>query len=286
MNHTERSQRRVTFDKTSADYDAVRPGYPAVMYEDLISYSRLKPDAHILEIGCGSGQATLPLARVAYNITAIDISSRLTALARTKLSPFNRVKILNCSFEEFEDQYDSYDLVMAATAMHWIDPAVRYHKTASLLKDGGVIAVIRNTHPRSFRPGAHLDPGSSFLNRERKSLPLTDFFNDTSPIYHRLVPEWQERKDCHSDPGSEIKAELKATDLFEQISAHSYSWTATFTRDEYLRLMHTFSDHLRLGEERLQQVCDAIGELIDRRYDGMVKRPYITEMLLGRKRRS
>ena len=264
MNHTERSQRRITFDKTAADYDAVRPGYPVGMYEDLINYTRLSSAAHILEIGCGSGQATLPLAQLGYRITAVDISSRLTALARIKLVPFNGVRIVTTSFEEFDEANESFDLVMAATAMHWIDPAVRYHKTAELLKDDGVIAIIRNTQPR----------------------PLTGFYSETSPIYHRLVPEWQDRDHFHADPGSEIRAELKASELFDQIARYSYNWTVTFTREGYLRLLHTFSDHLRLGEERLDQVCDAIGELIDRSYGGIIKRPYLTEMLLGRRRRT
>ena len=262
MNHSEREQRRVTFDATAADYDAVRPGYPVGMYEDLVTFTRLPAAARILEIGCGSGQATLPLAKLGYQVTAIDISPELTVLARKKLASFKRVQIATTSFEDFVEEQDGFDLVIAATAMHWVDPALRFYKSALLLKDGGVIAIIRNTHPR----------------------PLTGFFKDTSPIYHRLVPEWHDRNRTHADPGSEILTELEQSELFEQITDFKYQWTVNFTRDEYLRLLHTFSDHLRLGKERLNQVCDTIGELIDSHYGGVIERPYLTEMLLASKR--
>ncbi len=283
MIHSEREERRITFDTTAADYDAVRPGYPVSMYEDLLTFSRLSSSARILEIGCGSGQATLPLAQLGYRITAIDISSKLTALARTKMVLFKRVQIETTSFEDYVGESGSFDLVIAATAMHWIDPALRYHKSALLLKNGGVLAIIRNTQPRPFRSEAHREPGGSLPGRERCPRPLTGFFEDTRPIYRRLVPEWHDRDRFLADPGSEILTELEQSGLFEQITKFTYQWTVKFTRDEYLRLLHTFSDHLRLGEERLNQVCDTIGELIDSRYGGVIERPYLTMMLLGRK---
>ena len=262
MNHTERSQRRVTFAKAAEDYDAVRPGYPIGMYEDLITYAQLAPSARILEIGCGSGQATLPLAKLGYRITAIDISSELTAIAQAQLAPFRHVQVLTTSLEGFECEPESFDLVLAATAMHWIDPAARYHKSALLLKDAGVVAVVRNTHPH----------------------PFTGFFLETGAVYHRLVPEWNKRTAEPEDPGSEIPAELEQSGLFEQVVTSSYHWSMTFSQQDYLRLLHTFSDHLRLGEERLNRLCDAIGELIDKRYGGSIERPYETIMVMGRKR--
>ncbi len=264
MQTPEREERRRTFDATAADYDTVRPGYPVGMYEDLISYSRLSASAQILEIGCGSGQATLPLAKLAYHITAIDSSDNLAALARRKLAPYSRVTIVTIPFEEFEGEAESYDLLLAATSLHWIDPTLRYAKPARLLKPRGTIAVARNTHPR----------------------PFTGFFLETGAVYHRLVPEWSERGSEPEDPGRTGVAELRQSELFEDVAIHRYRWSVTFTRREYQRLLHTFSDHLRLGAERLNRLCEVIGELIDSRYGGAIERPYETELLLGRKRRT
>ncbi|MBL7032942.1 MAG: class I SAM-dependent methyltransferase [Candidatus Delongbacteria bacterium] len=263
MNQTEREQRSLTFSLAAIDYDAVRPGYPAAMYDDLLTYAQLPSSARIFEIGCGSGQATLPLARSGYQVTCIDPAPALVEIARVKVNGFSGVKILTSTYEDYNAKQQKFDLVLAATALHWIDPAVRYHKTASLLKEGAVFAVIRNTHPR----------------------PLSGFFRDTSPIYHRMVPEWRDRSQSGADPGGEIPDEFRQSGLFDHITTHYYEWSVSFNREQYLRLLRTFSDHLRLGEERLSRLSGAIGELIDSSYGGVIERSYLTELLLGRKRK-
>ncbi len=53
---------RATFDRAALLYDEARPGYPEALFDDVVSLSRLPPGGRILEIGCGTGQATLPFA--------------------------------------------------------------------------------------------------------------------------------------------------------------------------------------------------------------------------------
>jgi ubiquinone/menaquinone biosynthesis C-methylase UbiE len=54
---------RSTFDRTALLYDKVRPGYPEELFEDVVSLSGVPAGGRVLEVGCGTGQATLPLAR-------------------------------------------------------------------------------------------------------------------------------------------------------------------------------------------------------------------------------
>jgi len=57
----DRNDRRL-FDRSAIDYDAVRPGYPGALIEDLIAACEIPDDGVVLEIGCGTGQLTVPLA--------------------------------------------------------------------------------------------------------------------------------------------------------------------------------------------------------------------------------
>ena len=63
---------RQTFDTVAALYHEARPSYPDGLYDELITLARLAPDEDaLLEIGCGPGQATIPLARRGFAITAV-----------------------------------------------------------------------------------------------------------------------------------------------------------------------------------------------------------------------
>ncbi|WP_392475982.1 hypothetical protein [Nostoc sp. C110] len=69
----ERSQLRSTFNQVALLYDQVRPGYPEALFDDVVSLSRINPGGRILEIGCGTGQATVPFARRGYRILCIEL---------------------------------------------------------------------------------------------------------------------------------------------------------------------------------------------------------------------
>lgn len=62
MNPNERKERGGIFHKAAPHYDAVRPGYPEALFQTLNAYTNPLPPGLCLEIGCGTGQATLPMA--------------------------------------------------------------------------------------------------------------------------------------------------------------------------------------------------------------------------------
>jgi cyclopropane fatty-acyl-phospholipid synthase-like methyltransferase len=62
---TQRRLLRATFEQLPALYDRARPSYPLRLFDDLATLARLPDGARLVEIGCGTGQATLPLAGLA-----------------------------------------------------------------------------------------------------------------------------------------------------------------------------------------------------------------------------
>ena len=77
---------RETFDQVAELYDRARPNYPAEVFDDLAALARLPDGARILEIGCGTGQGTLPLARRGYRVICVELGSDLAAADRLPVS--------------------------------------------------------------------------------------------------------------------------------------------------------------------------------------------------------
>lgn len=144
----DRERLRQTFDTVAVRYHKARPDYPGELYEALTGLARLEPDEDtLLEAGCGTGKATIPLARRGFAITAVELGAGLAAEARRNLAGFPRVTVVNAGFETWRPPAPAmFGLVFAATAWHWIDPSVRYRKAWESLLPGGHLAFWEAAH--------------------------------------------------------------------------------------------------------------------------------------------
>ena len=155
MDEQTRIRRARTFDQIAERYDRGRPEVPSHVFDDLFSLSAVDPSAaNVLEIGCGTGQATRPLARRGCRIVAIEVGANLARIASRNLAGFPRVTIVDDRFEEWSPASQPFDIVFAANAWHWLDPHVCYAKAAAALKPAGVLAFIKAHHvfPPGFDP--------------------------------------------------------------------------------------------------------------------------------------
>lgn len=255
--------RRVLFDAIAEDYDAVRPGYPTALVEDIIARSALPPGGRVLEIGSGTGQATLPFARRGYAMLCLDLGEQMTAVAARKCRHFPQVEFQVRAFEEWPVEREGFDLVISATAFHWLAPEVSYPRVAAALKPTGALAVFYNAHP----------------------LPFTGFFAAVQQLYRAVVPQWPPvAEDALTQRLRREETQFNQTGLFEPVQVRRYEWSETQTRDQHLRLLNTYSDHRSLGEKQRQELLARIGDLIDRDFGGVIERPYTSVLLLARKR--
>ena len=55
-------------------------------FDDLAEFGQLAPGARILEIGCGTGQATRSLAERGYRIIAVELGADMAAIGRWALA--------------------------------------------------------------------------------------------------------------------------------------------------------------------------------------------------------
>lgn len=147
-----RERQRGLFDGVAELYDATRQGYPAEIVDSIFTTAGIGPGtAAVLEIGCGTGQLTRELAGRALSLTAIDIGAAMVETARRNVAdPMARFQA--SSFEDFADS-GPFDLIVSATAFHWVDPGIGLAKAARLLRPGGWLALLTTgeRYPEPFR---------------------------------------------------------------------------------------------------------------------------------------
>jgi trans-aconitate methyltransferase len=243
---------RQTFDSVAEVYDRARPGYPPQLVDDL----GLEPGTRVLEIGPGTGQLTVPMASRGAAITAIELGAELAAVARRRTAGFPAVRVVRADFEAWSPPAEPYDLVVAATAFHWLDPATRMARVAAALRPGGRLAVIETHHIAGGTPG---------------------FFAEAQGCYLRYDP--RATADEHPPQPDEVAGLDLTAPGFAPPSVRSYEWELTSATGDYLDIVRTYSSTLSLPREAADGLLSCIGDLIDE-YGGTVTKRYLTRMQL------
>src|SRR5215213_8753547 len=162
----QRNRLRTTFDEAASLYDEVRPGYPEDLFDDVISLSGIEPGGRILEIGCGTGQATVPFASRGYRILCVELGENMATVARRNLEGYPNAEVRTGAFEDVSLQEGAFDLAISATAFHWLDPAAAYPKVARALRDGGSLALFWNVHVHSDASEGFFEAAQRIYERE------------------------------------------------------------------------------------------------------------------------
>lgn len=249
---------RVTFDAVADVYDRARPGYPGALFDDLATLAAIGPGSRVLEIGCGTGQATVPLAERGCAIVCVELGANLAAVARRKLARFPAARVEIGAFESWPLPPEPFDTVVAATAFHWLDPATRVAKAAQALRPGGALATIGTSHVAGGD---------------------TAFFAEVQACYER----WDET----TVPGTRLLAadeippdasDLAGTALFGAPTFRRYERELAYTTAEYLDTLGTYSGHLALAPDARKGLLACIADLIDSRYGGRIRKRYLNEL--------
>jgi SAM-dependent methyltransferase len=122
------------FSGVAADYRAFRPGYPAALFTWLAGVSPARTRA--VDLGCGTGQASVALALHFEDVIGLDPSADQIARAE----PHPRVRYAVAPAEATALPAASVDLAIAAQALHWFDPARLYPELRRIARPGAVFA--------------------------------------------------------------------------------------------------------------------------------------------------
>jgi SAM-dependent methyltransferase len=257
------------FNEVPELYDRVRPTYPDELFVDLIAITGMNERSLVLEVGCGTGQATRSLAMLGWAVTAVEPGAGMAALARQRLATFSNVEVETSTFEEWDDGGRRFDVLVAASAWHWVDPSTGWAKAHDVLKPEGWVALLGNVvvrrsgEPEVYAETADLHARYSPGNPDWGHPPLEEEVRATDQGWGLV-----------SDPG----------DFFGPTVVRWYPTVQWFDGDGFADLLRSTSLYRRLDRDVREPLLDAIADRIRTRMGDRASRRYLSVLRVGQRR--
>ena len=166
------------FRTTAAYHARYRPNYPASLFDHLVRAYRLVRGTYVADVGCGTGQIAIPLARRGMKVVAVDPSAEMLAEgARLAVadSASARIRWVQGIGEELTDHVDrSVRLVTFAASFHWMNPDLVLAQCEQIVEPDGGVALISGGVSPWFNPEtawaqAVRDSVTEFLGEQRRA---------------------------------------------------------------------------------------------------------------------
>jgi SAM-dependent methyltransferase len=256
-------QRKNWYTPVAEAYNRVRPHYPEALCDRVIELTQLPPNATILELGCGPGNATVAFAQRGYNLTSIEPSEAACQIAKQNCAPYPKVKIENTTFEEWELEAERFDAVLAATSIHWITPEIVYPKAAAALQNKGYLILLWNMTAQ---------------------LP-SEVCQSLQEAYQKYAPSLGKYEDRATQTQSLKKLGQRVTHSghFGGLISEQMSQEVTYSIDDYLLLLNTYSPYMELQPQQRDTLFASLKEILEQDSTNSVQLSYLCAFHIAQK---
>ncbi|MBQ8782386.1 MAG: class I SAM-dependent methyltransferase [Clostridia bacterium] len=236
-----------TFNTVADTYEKLRPGYVDELYQTIFEYKAIDGKSKVIEVGIGGGQATLPFLKTGCNLNAVDYGENFCKICREKFKEYPNFSAVSGKFEDIE-LLGEYDLIYSASAFHWIPEEIGYRKVYAMLKNGGVFCRFAN-HP-------YRDKGKPELSAEMDKIYSEYYYK-----YHNKEPKPLAE---YTEQQARDRALIAEKYGFTDVQYKLFYRTRTFSAEEYIMLLGTYSDHIAIEEKIRKKFFFEIENAINR----------------------
>jgi len=238
------------------------------MYEDIKNHCGIDSESRLLEIGAGSGIATVELAQLGCHIVAIEPGAQLATIAREQTDRFDKVRIHVSTLEDFHTN-DKFDCILAFTAFHWLSEGDRFDRIARLLNRTGSLVLVWN----------------SFFQND---MPV---FTDVNRVFQELIPDIYPETASVTDVNNGVLSKLNrreqevvSSELFIPVYLRKYLTTYNYDDVTYTNLLNTYPKIISIDENRRTEFLGRIAEVV--RQHGGISATVMTTLIVSQQRDS
>ena len=238
-------EEKYLFNEVVINYEKRRPNYGTELFKDVIKYADINKYKSLIEVGCGTGQATEPFLKTNCKVTAVELGENLALYTREKYKAYDNLKIVQSAFEDYDCADNKFDMLYSATAFHWIPDEIGYKKAYRIIKSGGAIAL--------------------FWNRPTPNNWSDPVHQKIQAVYRELLPEWSYKATRNEDRKSTYSSIINKLEQhgFTDIEFKLYHNTRKMTGVEYVELLNTYSDHIALEESIQSRLFNGVRAAIE-----------------------
>ena len=224
---------RGAFGAVAGEYDRLRSGPPPEALDWMLPAGAT--DA--LEIGAGTGILTRLLIERIGRLTAIEPDERMRAvLDSTTTGADIRAGVA----EELPLASSSCDLVIAASAWHWVDEARAVPEVARVLRPGGRLALVWSGPDRSVDWMRSLWAGGIVFS-----------------------PEERDAVDQQRGARRVVNLEAGGPSRFHSPETSRFRWTKPMTREDLVALSTTYSVVITMDDDKRERHLGAMRRFLD-----------------------
>ena len=132
------------YKSTAGFYSQYRIPYLKSLTDSLINYANIKDNDKLLDLACGPGRLTIPLAKYFREVFAIDLEEEMI-LEGKKIAAdqkIDNIKWKTGKAEDFIFSPETFKLITIGDAFHRLDQLTVLEKSYRILKKGGCFAII------------------------------------------------------------------------------------------------------------------------------------------------
>ncbi|MDY7020245.1 MAG: class I SAM-dependent methyltransferase [Cyanobacteriota bacterium] len=255
--------KKTWYSPAAIAYNQTRPGYSQEIISRLVKLAEIPNNGRILEIGCGPGNATVAFAEQGFSILSIEPNSDFCVLAKENCQSYPKVEILNTSFEEWQLEAEQFDIVLAATSIHWISPEIVYPKAADVLKETGSLILLWNVIPE----------------------PNPVRYKAAKDLYKTYAPSLApyENKEAQKAKLKGFEEMILSSGKFTDIVSDAIECEKTYSIEDYLKLLSTLSPYLKIEEQNRNTLFEKLSQQMHKDSEDRILMSYLCAFQVARK---
>lgn len=180
---------------------------------------------------------------------------------RTSL-PQGAIDVVESTFEDAPLGDESFDLAVAATSFHWVDPSVGLPKIGRVVRSGGWVALWWTSFGDPDRADPFHEATKLLLGGEPRPLGSASEFQLDRPAR---------------------EAELVRHARLVEVSSELIPWTARLGSVQVRALYGSFFNVIQRPADERAQLLDSIEMIASSDFGGVVERPFVTVLYTGRR---